>query len=136
LPAQYLHALFRIAGLGRKRKATLALTRLGHELMPEAQAGRLHALLFRTAFARYNLARRYGRFAEVFDSQIGVILYLIGRRCADWQTAEDVMYTTVLRARELVVSSDWTAPARFRVWRAPLSLLVRPDGGEAPASRR
>jgi hypothetical protein len=51
--------------------------------MPEAQAGRLHALLFRTAFARYNLARRYGRFAEVFDSQIGVILYLIGRRCAD-----------------------------------------------------
>lgn len=31
LPAQYLHALFRVAGLGRKRKATLVLTRLGHE---------------------------------------------------------------------------------------------------------
>ncbi len=148
LPAQYLHALFRIAGLGRKRKATLGLTRLGHELMPEAQAGRLHALLFRTAFARYNRVRRDGdRIAEVLGSQTGLILYLIGRRCANWQSAEDVMYASVLPARELVeLLSDSSLPdlefefgvLRYLCWFGLMEQRPQPDdaGWDEPSFYR
>src|SRR5262245_42183436 len=55
-PAQYLDALFRLAGLARHKKGILELTRKGRMLLTEDEAGRLQALLFRTTFARYNLA--------------------------------------------------------------------------------
>lgn len=115
--------------------------------MPEAQAGRLHALLFRTTFARYNLAYLDGcRIAEVFGPQIGMILYLIGRRCADWRSAEDMLYTTVLPAREMVDAPDSTDPQlafelrvlRHLCWFGLLEKKSQPDdaGWDSPSFYR
>lgn len=101
-PAMYLHAVFRLAGLARSQRGVLKLTKNGRSLLPEEQAGRLQALLFRTTFARYNPAY-LDRFdmPEVFAHQISLILYLIGQFCADWREASALMRSVVFPTKEL-----------------------------------
>ena len=101
-PAMYLHAVFRLAGLVRSERGLLKLTRLGHRLLPEAQAGRLQAMLFRTTFARFNPAY-LDRFnmPEVFAPQISLILYLIGQFCTDWREAGALMRSVTFPTKEL-----------------------------------
>ena len=104
-PAMYLHAVFRLAGLVRKEKGLLKLTKKGRTLLPEEAAGRLQALLFRTTFVRYNLAY-LDRFdmAEVFAPQISLILYLIGQFCTDWRAAGALMRSVTFPTKELTES--------------------------------
>jgi len=101
-PAMYLHAVFRLAGLVRSEKGLLKLTRKGRTLLPEEQAGRLQAVLFRTTFARYNPAY-LDRFdmPEVFAPQISLILYLIGKFCTDWRAAGALMRSVTFPTKEL-----------------------------------
>jgi len=101
-PAQYLHGLFRLAGLAHVKKGVLELTRKGRMLLPEQEAGRLQTLLFRTTFARYNLAYldRCG-MPEMFAPQISLILYLIGQFCTDWRPADALMRSVTVPTKEL-----------------------------------
>lgn len=96
-PAGYLHVLLRVAGLARRQKGFLRLTRKGRQLLSEEMAGRLHAALFSVTFARYSLGyldRHEG--PDVFAPQIGLILYLIGRFCTDWRPADELMRSVTL----------------------------------------
>jgi len=101
-PASYLHALFRLARLAHHKKGILELTRKGRLLLPEQEAGRLQALLFRTTFARYNLAYLdRGGLPEVFAPQISLILYLIGQFCTDWRPVDALMRSVTVPTKEL-----------------------------------
>lgn len=101
-PAMYLHAVFRLAGLVRRDKGLLKLTRKGQLLLPEEKAGRLQAVLLRTTFARYNPSY-LDRFnmPEVFAPQISLILYLIGQFCSDWRPAAALMRSVTFPTKEL-----------------------------------
>lgn len=103
VPAMYLHAVLRLAGLVRSNKGLLTLTRKGRMLLAEIQAGRLQALLFRTTFVRYNPAY-LDRFdmPEVFAPQISLILYLIGQFCTDWREAGALMRSVAFPTKELM----------------------------------
>ena len=101
-PAMYLHAVFRLAGLVRSQHGLLKLTRKGEALLPEGEAGRLQAVLFRTTFARYNPAYLDGfDMPEVFAPQISLILYLIGQFCTDWSPADALMRSVTFATPEL-----------------------------------
>src|SRR5712691_1752579 len=102
IPAMYLHAVFRLAGLVRSEKGLLKLTRKGRMLLPKEEAGRLQAVLFRTTFVRYNSAY-LDRFdmPEVFAPQISLILYLIGQFCTDWRAAGPLMRSVTFPTKEL-----------------------------------
>jgi hypothetical protein len=102
LPAMYLHAVLRLAGLLHHQKGQVRLTERGKALLPEQQAGRLQAALFRTTFARYNPAY-LDRFdmPEVFAPQISLILYLIGQFCTDWRPAGALMRSVTFPIKEL-----------------------------------
>ncbi len=111
-PAMYLHALFRVAGLVRPEKGMLKLTRKGRKLLPEEEAGRLQALLFRTTFAKYNPAYLDRlNMPEIFAPQISLILYLIGQFCTDWRAAGPLMRSVTLPVRELPESKHFDLPA-------------------------
>jgi hypothetical protein len=101
-PAMYLHAVSRLAGLVRSEKGFLKLTKKGQALLPQEEAGRLQALLFRTTFARFNPAY-LDRFdvPEVFAPQISLILYLIGQFCTDWREAGALMRSVTFPTKEL-----------------------------------
>ncbi|MDA1100747.1 MAG: hypothetical protein O2967_17385 [Proteobacteria bacterium] len=102
VPAMYLHAIFKLAGLARRRKGTLELTRKGRALLLEEAAGRLQAVLFRTTFSRYNLGYLDGlAMAEVFQPQISLILYLTGRFCTDWRPLDALMRSVTFPVPEL-----------------------------------
>lgn len=101
-PAMYLHAVLRLAGLVRSEKGVLKLTRKGHALLPEEEAGRLQAVLFRTTFVRYNPAYLDGlNMPEVFAPQIFLILYLIGQFCVDWRPPDALMRSVTFPTKEL-----------------------------------
>jgi hypothetical protein len=105
VPAMYLHAVLRLAGLVRKEKGRLELTRKGRALLPETEAGRLQAALFRTTFAGYNLAYLDGfDIPEVFGPQIAFILYLLGQVCDDWRPSGALMRGVLLPTIELTES--------------------------------
>lgn len=101
-PAMYLHAVLRIAGLVRSDRGRLKLTKKGRKLLPEEEAGRLQALLFRTTFVRYHLGY-LDRFnmPEIFARQISLILYLIGKFCTDWREAGALMRSVTYPTKEL-----------------------------------
>jgi hypothetical protein len=102
VPAMYLHAVFRLAGLVRSEKGLLKLTNKGRTLMSEEKSGRLQAVLIRTTFARYNPAY-LDRFdmPDVFTPQISLILYLIGKFCTDWREAGALMRSVTFPTKEL-----------------------------------
>ncbi|MFZ5791924.1 MAG: hypothetical protein ACOY3L_14625 [Pseudomonadota bacterium] len=101
-PAMYLHAVLKLAGLLHKANGFLKLTRKGQSLLPEAEAGRLQAALFRTTFARYNPAYLdYFDMPEIFAPQISLILYLIGQFCTDWRAADALMRSVTIPTKEL-----------------------------------
>lgn len=106
-PALYLHAILKLAGLARVERGVLKLTKKGRSLLAEEATGSLQALLFRTTFARYNLAYldRYD-LPEFFAPQISLILYLIGRFCDDWRAAGSLM-------RSVALPSDAAKQARY-----------------------
>ena len=101
-PAMYLHAVLKLAGLARRNKGFLGLTRKGRAFLAEDAAGQLQATLFRTTFTRYNLAY-LDRLAmpDVFAPQISLILYLIGQFCADWWPADALMRSVTIPVKEL-----------------------------------
>jgi hypothetical protein len=101
-PAMYLHAVLKLAGLVRSEKGLLKLTKKGRTLLPEEEAGRLQAALFRTTFAKYNPAY-LDRFdmPEVFAPQISLILYLIGQFCTDWREPGALMRSVTFPVKEL-----------------------------------
>jgi hypothetical protein len=102
IPAMYLHAVLRLAGLVRREKGFLKITKKGCGLLPEKQAGRLQAVLSRTTFARYNPAYLDGfGMPEIFAPQISLILYLIGQFCTDWREPGPLMRSVTLPAKEL-----------------------------------
>jgi len=101
-PALYLHAVFRLAGLVRKERGVLKVTRKGQMLLPEEAAGQLQAVLFRTTFARYNPAYLDGfNLPEVFAPQISLILYLVGQFCTDWREPGALMRSVTFATKEL-----------------------------------
>ena len=92
-PAAYLHAVLRISRLLRRERDALKLTTKGRALLAEDQAGALQALLLQSTFNGYNLAYLDGfDIPELFAEQIGLILFLIGETCSDWQTADALMH--------------------------------------------
>jgi hypothetical protein len=114
----YLHAVFRLAGLVRSEKGLLKLTHKGRMLLPEQQAGRLQAVLFRTTFARYNPAYLDGfNMPEVFAPQISLILYLIGQFCTDWREAGALMRSVTFPTTELTEQKYPDLPVAAFEWR-------------------
>jgi hypothetical protein len=121
----YLHAVLRLAGLVRGEKGVLRLTGKGRALLPEDEAGRLQAVLFRATFARYNPAYLDGfNMPEVFAPQISLILYLIGQFCTDWRPADALMRSVTVPTKELTepkypglpVSAFETRVLRYLCW--------------------
>jgi len=105
IPAMYLHAVLTLAGLARKEKGLLRLTRKGRSLLPEEAGGRLQAMLLRTTFTRYNPAYLDGYvMPEVFGPQISLILYLIGQFWTDWRPAEELMAAVTFPTDEITAS--------------------------------
>jgi hypothetical protein len=100
-PAEYLHAIVRVAGLARREKGHLKLTVKGRKLVAEEHAGWLHAELFRLTFTRYNLAYLDGADEpDAFGPQIGLILYLIGQFAIGWHPADELMRSVTLPAEK------------------------------------
>ncbi len=101
-PANYVHVVLKLAGLARKKKGVLELTRKGRALLAEDAAGRLQAALFHTTFTRFNLAYLdHLVMPEVFAPQISLILYLIGQFCAEWWPADALMRNVTVPIAEL-----------------------------------
>jgi len=102
VPAMYLHAVSRLAGLVRSERGRLKLTKKGRELLPDEEAGRLQAVLFRTTFARYNPSYLDGfDMPEIFAPQISLILYLIEKFCTDWREVGALMRSVTFPTKEL-----------------------------------
>lgn len=112
VPAAYLHALSRLAGLARAANGMLRLTAKGRKLIPEDQAGKLQALLFRVAFTEYNLAY-LDRFnlAEMFAPQMTLILYLIGQFATDWSAPGPLMRSVTVPTGPLAKPNSVDLPA-------------------------
>ena len=117
-PAMYLHAVLRLAGLVRREKGLLKITRKGLSLLAEERAGRLQAVLFRTTFARYNPAYLDGLdMPEVFAPQVSLILYLIGQFCTDWREAGALMRSVTFPIKELTEPKHPGLPITAFEWR-------------------
>jgi hypothetical protein len=118
-PAEYLHALLRVAKVARHEKGLLKLSRAGRALLSEDQSGRLNAHLLRTTFTRYNLG--YLDRAEPrdhFAPQIGVILFLIGQFCTHWMPEGELMRSVTLPEDQVPPPgypprSEWIFSARI-----------------------
>ncbi len=125
IPAMYLHAVLKLAGLARTEKGFLKLTKKGRSLLAEDAAGQLQSVLFRTTFARYNPAYldRYD-LPEFFAPQIGLILFLISQCCDDWRPADALMRSVSLpideaqnaRYPDMVVSAFEVRVLRYLRW--------------------
>jgi len=102
IPAMYLHAACKLAGLARNIRGCLKPTQMGRSLLPEEEAGRLQALLFRTTFVKINPAYLDGfRSPDAFTPQISLILYLIGQFCTDWREPGPLMRSVTIPVQEL-----------------------------------
>lgn len=112
-PAMYLRAMFKLAGLARRERGVLKLTRKGQALLAENAAGQLQATLFHTTFARYNLGYLDGFGPpDIFAPQIGLILFLIGQFCSDWRPA-DALMRSVTMPMEDVEGDAWRPTMAF-----------------------
>ncbi|MEJ2120024.1 MAG: hypothetical protein P8Z76_04805 [Alphaproteobacteria bacterium] len=97
VPLNFLHALIDLAGLGRKHKGTLRLSRLGRSLLPLEAAGELNTVLFDVTCSRYNLAYLDRRsIKENFQPQIGLTLFLMSKVAETPRSAEELLAITTL----------------------------------------
>lgn len=91
-PLHVARALLEFAGLIKRRSGRYSLTRRGATLQPEAKAGPLFALLFRTQFRSFNLAYLSGWGLELpeFQQTIAYPLLRFSRDCREWAPAEEL----------------------------------------------
>lgn len=96
-PLHFLHALLSVAGLSRKYKGILRLSRLGKGLLANERAGELNVVLFEATFHAFNLGYldRY-QPNDDFQPQISLTLYLISQFADRSKTAADLMVVTTL----------------------------------------
>ena len=115
IPAMYLHVLLKLAGLARRERVYLKLTRKGRAMLPEDAAGRLHATLFRTTFARYNLAYLDGSdLPDMFSPQVSLILFLIGQLDSEWRSSDALRRSvTIPLTRDGERRSSWASSRHF-----------------------
>jgi hypothetical protein len=98
-PLHIVHILLDLAGLIKRRKGVITLTRRGQELLDEDRAGELFALLFRTHFRRLNLG--YLDRSETvpgLQQTIGYTLYQFGRVGVEWRLADELTVPLILPA--------------------------------------
>jgi hypothetical protein len=88
-PLHVLRILLVLAGLVRRTKGVFRVSKKGEELLPEAKAGELYALLFFTKFRKFNLAyMSWGPEHGGIQESVAFALYQLSRRASTWQDAE------------------------------------------------
>lgn len=89
--------LLNLAGLVRKYKGTLKITRKGRELATDANAGQLFNLLFQTFFKKLNLFY-LTRYKEIqgYQATIAFPIYMSGQLSSSWVKAETVAHKVLL----------------------------------------
>jgi hypothetical protein len=84
--------LLDVAGLVRRRKGTLILTKEGRHLLPAARAGELYARLFETCFRQFNLGYLDGAGEHpVFQHLIGYALVRLRDLANQWIHVDRVL---------------------------------------------
>jgi hypothetical protein len=85
----FLRLVLGMAGITRKYKGALRITKKGERLLSEENAGELYALLFTTYFRKFNLAyTEYGDEYSVVQETMAYSLWILSRHAEDW-TDED-----------------------------------------------
>lgn len=91
--------LLEMAGLVRKYKGSLKVSKRGKELLAENKAGQLFNLLFLTLYRKLNLFY-LTRLQEIpgYQDTIGFPIYMIGQLCSDWTKPESIARKVLLPA--------------------------------------
>lgn len=89
--------LLEMAGLVRKYKGNLKVSKRGKELLAENKAGQLFNLLFLTLYRKLNLFY-LTRFQEIpgYQDTIGFPIYMTGQLCSDWTKPESIARKVLL----------------------------------------
>jgi hypothetical protein len=117
-PLYQLRSVCELAGLLRRRRQRFELTEAGRELLDDARAGELFALLFRTWFRALD-SQQFSRWdwPELLQ-QVAYTLYRLPSIAAEWCAVDDMLDDVILpfaRAR---------APAHPDVGLAAISLAI------------
>lgn len=106
-PLHITHVLLDLAGLIKRRKGVISLTRRGQEFQGDVRVAELFVLLFRTHFRQFNLAY-LDRSVPVpgFQRTIGYALYQFGRIGAEWRMAEALTESLILPAVRAEIPPD------------------------------
>ncbi|MFQ5675898.1 MAG: hypothetical protein ACE5G1_08390 [bacterium] len=91
--------LLDVAGLVRKYKGTLKVSKKGKDLLDESKGGELFKLLFHTFFRKFNLFY-LSRLQEIQGHQATVAfpIYMSGQLCSDWIKPETIARKVLLPA--------------------------------------
>lgn len=115
-PLHLVHIIVKIAGLVRKYKGNLVITKKGTELLQPDNAGKLHAHLFKTFYGEFNLSYLDGiSLPSIFQDQIGTIIYLIGKVASDWVSPNDLVRMTVIPDKDFFDHSVRDVEFAFRL---------------------
>ncbi len=121
LPLHTLRIVLEIARLIRRSKGSFRVTRKGKSFMPEAAAGALYALLFRTYFREFNLAYM-DRMLEcpAVQGTIAFSLFILGQEAEDWRSLDELIPMLFLPAVKAEFPADrlddydkWIATSRI-----------------------
>jgi hypothetical protein len=136
-PLHCTRVLCTLAGLLKRRKGGLRLTKLGLALLADARAGELYALLFHTCFRELNLSY-YSPWGENWGElqfQIAFTLHALSNLADHWERPIDLMEKAVLpHALDQAPASRWAQPERLFEHRVldvlvDLGLLERREEG-------
>lgn len=92
-----LHIVLRCARLVRLEKGVLKATKKASNLVKDANAGKLYALLFRTFFSEFNIAYqdRYVEAPEI-QSSVPYSLYVLSQKADDWCDTNSIAHEILL----------------------------------------
>lgn len=110
LPLNIIHIIVSMSGLARKYRGHLVITKHGKTLLQDDRAGELQAVLFKTTYDNFNLGYLDRVPLEgVFQPQIGLTVFLIGKVAKNWLSPDDLLRLTVLPVDEFF-TSDYDHP--------------------------
>lgn len=89
MPLRYLRVVLGLAGLVRRYKSQLRVTKRGQSALAAERAGELMRALLATTFARYNLAYLDGVPVQGYpQDHIALVLFLLRQVAEDWRSPE------------------------------------------------
>jgi hypothetical protein len=97
LPLHFIHILLRSAGIIRKYKKKVIITKSGKEYLEPRSEGKFFAALFKALVNDFNLAYLDRvPIEQVIQPQIGFILYLISKEADEWINPDRLMKLTII----------------------------------------